>query len=69
MSSPNLSPVAAAFALLEGHQEHTVTVKATQARHDFFSAPRVRGRRSLRGGRGRVQGPSRTRIARKCAVP
>ena len=36
MSSPNLSPVAAAFALLEGHQEHTVTVKATQARHDFF---------------------------------
>ena len=36
MTSPNLSSVAAALALLEGHQEHTVTVKATQARHDFF---------------------------------
>ena len=36
MSSPTLSPVAAALALLEEHQEHTITVKATQARHDFF---------------------------------
>ncbi len=36
MSSPNHSPVAAALALLEGHREHTVTVKATQARNDFF---------------------------------
>lgn len=36
MSSPDLSPVAAALALLDGHREHTVTVKATQARNDFF---------------------------------
>lgn len=27
---------AAALVLLEEHQERTVTVKATQARHDFF---------------------------------
>jgi len=30
------SPVAAALALLEQHQEHTLKVKATQARNDFF---------------------------------
>lgn len=36
MPYPHLSPVAAALALLEEHRERTVTVKATQARHDFF---------------------------------
>ena len=36
MSAPKLSPVAAALALPEGHREHTVTVKATQAQNDFF---------------------------------
>jgi hypothetical protein len=36
MPPQNISPPAAALALLEGHQEHTVVVKATQARHDFF---------------------------------
>ena len=36
MPTAKPSPVAAALALLEGHQERTVTVKATQARHDFF---------------------------------
>lgn len=36
MSITDLSPVAAALALLEEHHEHTVTVKATQARAEFF---------------------------------
>lgn len=36
MPSTNRSPVAVALTLLEEHQERTVTVKATQARHDFF---------------------------------
>ena len=36
MPSANRSPVAVALALLAAHHEHTVTVKATQARHDFF---------------------------------
>lgn len=36
MASPSRSPVAAALALLEEHREHTVTVKATKARNDFF---------------------------------
>lgn len=36
LPTSHLSPVAAALALLEEHQEHTVTVKATQARNDFF---------------------------------
>jgi hypothetical protein len=36
MPSQEISPPAAALALLEGHQEHTVLVKATQARQDFF---------------------------------
>lgn len=36
MPSTSHSPVAAALALLEDHRERTVTVKATQARHDFF---------------------------------
>jgi predicted flavoprotein YhiN len=30
------SPVATAIALLEQHREHSVSVKATQARTDFF---------------------------------
>jgi hypothetical protein len=33
---PSESPVATAIALLEQHREHSVSVKATQARHDFF---------------------------------
>jgi hypothetical protein len=36
MSSIDPSPVAVALALLEEHREHTVTVKATKARNDFF---------------------------------
>jgi len=36
MLKPTESPVAAAIALLEQHREHSVSVKATQARHDFF---------------------------------
>jgi hypothetical protein len=34
--SDTASPVAAALALLKGHHERTVRIKATQARHDFF---------------------------------
>jgi hypothetical protein len=33
---PVESPVATALALLEQHREHSISVKATQARHDFF---------------------------------
>ncbi len=36
MPSSALTPVAAALALLDAHRERTTTVKATQARHDFF---------------------------------
>ena len=36
MLSPDHSPVAFALALLDEHHEHTTTVKATQARNDFF---------------------------------
>lgn len=36
MSVPDPSPVAVALALLNRPRERTVTIKATQARHDFF---------------------------------